>query len=463
MKKLVSLFLISTFILSCTNEKKDITISGKITNPEQGYLLIYLPAGDNDTIRLNSDGGFSYTLPAGETPISSSLMFNKVYIRLYLTKGMDLKITLDSGDIPGTLKFEGAGSNINSFLAATAVKDKELNLNDYEIFKKDSATFYTWNNKAKESQSALLDNFKKENPSDIFWKTQRAEIDFGWANRLGIYPTYYRYYTDSTYKIREGFYAYQDKMDFNNGDFVNSGEFRSFLSNLISRKAVDVMKNYPSDSIKPSTQMLYMKTAINLLKNESVRDNYLTTYMKGIITYRDLSLLDQEIKFYRENCKDAKLLAGFEKEYGEMIRLQKGQPAIDFTGENASKQKVSLSDFRGKYVYVDVWATWCGPCKYEIPYLKKLEEDYHSKNIVFMSYSIDDDRGAWEKFVPENELKGVQIIGEKGWSSKLCKDYKIFGVPTFMLFDTEGKIITINMTRPSNDKTRITLDALKGI
>ena len=120
---------------------------------------------------------------------------------------------------------------------------------------------------------------------------------------------------------------------------------------------------------------------------------------------------------------------------------------------------MKFSDFKGKYVYVDVWATWCGPCIYEIPFLKTLEADYHNRNIVFLSYSIDEDKEAWLKYVPENELGGVQIIGENAWESKLVKEYKVRGVPTFMFFDPDGNIITVKMTRPSNQETRDTFDS----
>jgi thiol-disulfide isomerase/thioredoxin len=309
----------------------------------------------------------------------------------------------------------------------------------------------------------LFNDFKKGDASNPFWATQLAEIDFGWANRMEMYPSYYNYYTDSTFIFGMNFYEFQDVMDINNSNNLGSDEFKQFLSSFISKKGAEAMMKFAKDSVKPSRNLVVMKTAMEILKNDSVRNYYLTSYSKGIISYKPLSELTEELKFYRENCSDKKLLAGFEEEYQSRLLLQKGQPAIEFTGETATGEKVKLSDFKGKYVYVDVWATWCGPCKYEIPYLKKLEEDYHARNIVFLSYSIDDDRKAWEKFVPEKELKGVQIIGEKAWESKLCKDYKINGVPTFMLFDIEGKIFSCEMTRPSDEKTRKTFDGLPGI
>jgi thiol-disulfide isomerase/thioredoxin len=123
-------------------------------------------------------------------------------------------------------------------------------------------------------------------------------------------------------------------------------------------------------------------------------------------------------------------------------------------------KKVSLTDFKGKVVLLDVWATWCGPCKKEIPSLKKLEEEFHAKDIVFISYSIDElkDLDKWKKMIVDEQLKGVQLIGSAAWKSPICSDYTITGVPRFMVFDKNGKIVTIDAPRPSNPELKALLE-----
>ncbi|GIR11785.1 MAG: hypothetical protein CM15mP23_03600 [Cryomorphaceae bacterium] len=78
-----------------------------------------------------------------------------------------------------------------------------------------------------------------------------------------------------------------------------------------------------------------------------------------------------------------------------------------------------MSSFKGSLVYVDVWATWCGPCKAEIPYLKSLEQDYHEQNIIFLSVSVDTNKDEWLKMVKEEELGGVQL-----WAGRLESNNK---------------------------------------
>jgi thiol-disulfide isomerase/thioredoxin len=139
---------------------------------------------------------------------------------------------------------------------------------------------------------------------------------------------------------------------------------------------------------------------------------------------------------------------------------QPGEPAIDFTYPDINNNLVSLSDFKGKYVYVDIWATWCGPCVYEIPFLVELEKQYHDKNIVFMSVSVDNDTNLekWKAMIEEKGMGGVQLFAS-GWNSQIGNDYVISatGIPRFMLFDTEGNVMDTNAPRPSSDEIKAIL------
>ncbi len=146
-----------------------------------------------------------------------------------------------------------------------------------------------------------------------------------------------------------------------------------------------------------------------------------------------------------------------------------GTPSPSFEGYmNIDGSTTSLSDLKGKYVYVDVWASWCGPCKREIPFLKEVEKKYHGKNIAFVSLSVDDDRrsGTWEKaeqdwrdMIAEKELGGIQVLSPKGWDIPFIKEYEISGIPRFILIDPEGNIVDASAPRPSSDSLIKLFDA----
>ena len=155
--------------------------------------------------------------------------------------------------------------------------------------------------------------------------------------------------------------------------------------------------------------------------------------------------------------------------YGEVKKTREanaklvGKPAPPFDKyENYNGGTTSLSDLKGKYVYIDVWATWCGPCKAEIPHLKKLEEKYHDKNIAFVSISVDkkEDHDAWQKMIKEKEMGGVQLFADKSWKSDFTEAFNIRSIPRFILIDPAGKVVNPDMSRPSESATVETLDKL---
>ena len=125
-------------------------------------------------------------------------------------------------------------------------------------------------------------------------------------------------------------------------------------------------------------------------------------------------------------------------------------PSFDYVNHKGGKSK--LEDYKGKYVYIDIWATWCGPCRVEIPFLQKIEEEYHDKNIIFVSISIDvtKDFEKWKAFVTTKNLDGVQLFADKDWNSDFLLSYGVNGIPRFILIDPTGKIVNGNAPRPSD-------------
>lgn len=140
--------------------------------------------------------------------------------------------------------------------------------------------------------------------------------------------------------------------------------------------------------------------------------------------------------------------------------LPEGTPSPTFENYiNYAGGTTSLSDLKGKYVYVDIWATWCGPCKREIPSLKEVEKKFHDKNIEFVSISVDDEKRSgtkekafesWQKMVKDKELGGIQLFSDNAWQSDFVKNYKVNGIPRFILIDPEGNIVSPDAPRPSN-------------
>lgn len=182
----------------------------------------------------------------------------------------------------------------------------------------------------------------------------------------------------------------------------------------------------------------------------------------------DTLILNQAKKFneqFLRNMRNEKIYELQRKKFLEVKvlrdRMAVGQPSPEFTNyQNYKGGNNSLSDYKGKYVYIDLWATWCKPCIAQFPAQKELEKDYHGKNITFIGIATDDDRTArswdkarklWKDAVKKYDLGGVQLFaGDKEFTTA----YSVGTIPRYILIDPKGVIVNNNAPRPSDPKLR---------
>ncbi len=200
---------------------------------------------------------------------------------------------------------------------------------------------------------------------------------------------------------------------------------------------------------------------INGLKNsyDSIRNLHgeIDTMIVRINTKQNTELFNVLEKSY--DAQHASILRQIETEK----LLGKGKPSPKFKNYlNYKGGKKSLDSFKGKFVYIDLWATWCKPCIVQIPFLQKLEKKYHGKNIEFVSISTDNAQTAgswenalskWKNMVKNKNLTGVQLYAGK--DNQFMIDYQVTGIPRFLLIDPKGNIVTANAPRPSDPNLEI--------
>ena len=132
---------------------------------------------------------------------------------------------------------------------------------------------------------------------------------------------------------------------------------------------------------------------------------------------------------------------------GAKEKLPVGAMAPDFSSLDVNGKKVSLSDFKGKFVFVDFWASWCGPCKPQVPFLKQVYETHKSKdNFVMLGISLDNNRDAWTKAVASHQMEWLQLSELKGWKESSLVPYEVTFIPANVLIGPDGKILAKNLT-----------------
>ena len=171
--------------------------------------------------------------------------------------------------------------------------------------------------------------------------------------------------------------------------------------------------------------------------------------------------IDDLLSIYNTYVSDSTLRFMFKEKCDAWDLVRKGKLSPDFKACDLNGNTYTLADFKGKYVYIDLWATWCGPCRREAPFFQKLIKEYEGKNITFISLSTDAKKSDWINMLSKQKMSGVQLY--LGAGSDFQKAYRADGIPHFILLSPEGIIISNNMLRPSSEDIRNYLNKLLNL
>jgi thiol-disulfide isomerase/thioredoxin len=136
----------------------------------------------------------------------------------------------------------------------------------------------------------------------------------------------------------------------------------------------------------------------------------------------------------------------------DLEALPPGSAAPAITGTTPDGKKISLTDFRGKLVLVDFWASWCGPCRRANPDLRRLYEKYRSDRFDLLGVSLDEDAASWKQAIEKDGLVWPQLSELRKWDSKCVQDYRIEAIPFSVLVDEAGKIIAKGLSAEELDR-----------
>lgn len=443
MRKVTQL-LVATFLLSsAAGEAMNLKV--KIANRESKgnvSVNVYLD-GKRNEVEIDENGNGILKLD-GFKPQYATFQYGRTSKSLYLEADKDLTVSFSEPQMDESISFEGPNAPINKWLSSF----KSMSYDDYKM---PEAEFIA---KSDQLYNNAIAQLSKLNLPESFTKTEKDRIYYTIYGTLANYSGYHGYLTENkTFKPTNAYLTKLASLVKYDSSLLSMPVYKSFIES-----AVATLASKGDNTMDYADFILAQLSFINKeVKNQEIASLLAQEMIEKYVSRNGLTHPELGVA-YKKYVKDQTKLDKFDATCKQWESLMPGNVSPDFKYKDMDGKEYTLADFKGKLVYIDIWATWCGPCKGEIPHLQKLEEAYHGKDVAFVSISTDKDRAAWERMVKEKNMGGYQL--HNGGDRSLMNAYKVTGIPRFILIGKDGKIVSANMSRPSSPATAQKFDEL---
>jgi thiol-disulfide isomerase/thioredoxin len=391
MKKIILLFSCLAFTLTAFTQKASV-INGtadakfykevvlyKVVNGRPVEIASAVPDSQNRfAFKFTPEYEGFYTLGT-----SNIIAFMNAYT-FYFRGDEELNVNLLEGD------YELVGKNSKENLMLTDLYRQLKPLEDKSVYRKGLSTYVDFFPQVEEINTQLEAVKKRKTVNPAFDQLFPTVVDFSMANiAVGFLFT-----PRTAHPSREEWTSYYSQFDadqFLTDDLLLFPYGDRMLNSLVFMKI-------------PPQQKATLEETVTAIPSDLVKGQYVLKRMESVRSYVEYAELAKAYDGYL-SLDDQK-----HRSQAVSIKLADTKPggeAIPFTFPDVNGKDVSLASLKGKVVLVDLWATWCGPCKAEEPHWEKLVEDYMGKDVAFVGISIDRDKAAWEKYVPEKQLCSI--------------------------------------------------------
>ncbi|MCY3667311.1 MAG: TlpA disulfide reductase family protein [Gemmatimonadetes bacterium] len=393
-------------------------------------------------VPLDEKGCLAVELPFTEAQMASVDLDDEV--KLFLEPGDQLHIDADLLNLPQSLHFSGQGAANNQFLAALRTRFSDYLRIDYKDLEVD--TFRKTIDQRRVEMTRFLDEGCAQGGlTPAFVDYYRAEITYDWAKELVSYPrNYERQNGRENEALPEDYYDILDQVKLVDETAIGTSHYRTFLSR-------NFLRLWQEWHDQPATKQMAAEERRNLFETyvpynhakRTLHGKVLYFFLAGEIVrdfqYGLFNIGEQRWAEFLQDNPYPEYTEVVEEVVRETSKIKPGQPAPDFTLDDLQGQSVSLSDFKGQAVFLDFWASWCGPCIEAVPHLEEIKQQTCDQKVVFLNISLDpaDD---WHQAVDEHGLTGVHVHAPGGWQAAVAQLYQVRSIPSYFLVGPDGRM-----------------------
>ena len=432
MRKLVVMLFISLLVFACQKEKSvSVNVTVKDKNIDEG---VYFGLMKMDTmLQMNAEGKASVVLPVDE-PQYGIVKYKWKTKAIYLEPGKGLDVIWDMRPSGLEIEFAGDGADKNNFINGKETRVPvmgDFGLKEDEFLEKIDQ-YIADNNKVLESKG-----FDK-----VFQEKEKTRLLYDVCGILWQYA--------QNRDCSEEYIAKMKSLMVEEDWLLQLDSYTNFMEGAVAYFAGKALENQENASVKEKT-LNVLNYVLSNIKSQAVKEYLVASFS---ISYIDSEGVDdaEEVKaIFNKEVTNPVMQAAFNSLYAQGSSVAKGSKAHGFKYLDINGKEVSLDDFKGRYVYIDIWATWCAPCREEYPHLQMLEKAFQGTNISFVSISTDQDEAKWKQTVKDEKMGGIQL--HTGGDEDFLNAFRVKGIPRFILINPEGRIENANMTRPSDPMT----------
>lgn len=412
----------------------------KTSKPLNNIVLLQAPAFDTVMVMPVVNGKFYAQkiepLPAGIYYLRAGGFRTPIYFG----QKDSLFIELTLNDKRNESKISGTRLAENAYLQRKG-GEQFWDLTDYAYSFKGKEYAQKIMSKWKESSKEIerfktIDNIK---PAADFIQTQKKLLAYKLVQLADhYYPQVHAvYYPNEKLNYPTSLNAIRKEINFNDSSLISYAVFREYVTESLR------LKSGRSDSI-------FFREAATSISNKVVREVVLfDAVLQNVFRIKDSVQRNKLLQQAFASIENQQLKNFLAHKNMQLRNMQRNKPAPNFAADAINNASFDLSKFSNRYVVIDVWATWCVPCKKEAPHFEQLAEQYTDEFIAFVSVSVDENKNAWRTQASGKKGKVLQLWA-KNAEEDFSKSYAISSIPRFMLIGPKGNIINADLPPPSD-------------